>query len=115
MSYAIVSVVYGVPLTEECIRLINEWEADTNSDKWFEDNNGVCGFTTLYSASGPGAGYCGVQLDSLDSYCSQLVDAIRMTPTTEEVEKATKLVKALPPELRKLTGKIGVYFIWSDA
>lgn len=115
MSCAIVTVVYGVPLTEECIDLINEWESDMDSDKWFEDEKGACGFTSLYSASGPGNGYCGVELGELESYGNQLVSDVRMKPTAEEKKQAEELVAALPPELRKLTGKIGVYFIWSDS
>lgn len=114
MSYAIVKVIYGVPLTEDCIELINKWESDPTCDKWFEDDNGACGFTSLYSASGPGAGYCGIELDELDS-SNQLVSEVRMKPTEKEEKKAKKLVEALPPELRELTGEIGVYFIWSDS
>lgn len=115
MSYAIVTVVYGVPLTEDCIDLINKWESDTESDKWTEDGNGPCGFTSLYSASGPGNGFCGVVLDALESYGNQLVSKVRMVPTKEEKKKAEKLVEALDPELRQRTGEIGVYFIWSDS
>jgi hypothetical protein len=115
MSYTIIKIVYGVPLTEDCIDLINKWESDPNSDKWFEDGRGVCGFISLYSASGPGHGYCGVELDELKSYGNEPVSDIRMKPTAEEKEKAKKLVDKLDPELRKLTGKIDVYFIWSDA
>lgn len=115
MSCAIVQVVYGVPLTEDCIELINEWESDPNSDKWFEDDNGCCGFTSLYSASGPGNGYCGVKLDELASYGNQLVGDVRMIPTPEEYIKAKERVDALDPELRERTGNMGVYFIWSDS
>lgn len=115
MSYAIVSVIYGVPLTEDCIDLINKWESDTTSDKWFEDDDGTCGFTTLYSASGPRNGYCGVELDQLNSYNNQLVSAVRTVPTEAEIEKATALVNKLYPELRSQTGPIGVYFVWSDS
>lgn len=115
MSCAGVAVVYGVPLTEDCIDLINKWELDPICDKWFENDKGACGFTSLYSASGPGSGFCGVELDQLESYGNQLVDKVRMIPTKKEKVKAQKLVDALPPELRECTGEIGVYFIWSDS
>ena len=115
MSCAIVTVVYGVPLTEDCIDLINKWECDTKCDKWFEDNNGTCGFTDLYSASGPGNGFCGVELDQLESYGNQLVSKVRMVPSEKEKQKAEKLIAALDPELRERTGDVGVYFIWSDS
>lgn len=115
MSYAIIKVVYGVPLTEDCIDLINKWESDPNSDKWFEDDNGCCGFTSLYSAGGPGHGYCGVELDELASYGNQPVSEVRMEPSEKEKKEAEALVAAIPQELRELTGKIGVYFIWSDS
>jgi len=115
MSYAIIKVIYGVPLTEDCIDLINKWESDQTSDKWFEDENGICGFTSLYSAGGPGCGYCGVELDELESYGNQPVSKVRMIPNEKEKKEAQKLVDAIPAELRKLTGDVGVYFIWSDA
>lgn len=115
MSYSIVTVVYGVPLNDDCIDLINKWESDTNDDKWFEDDDGICGFTTLYSASGPHNGYCGVKLDTLESYGNQLVSEVRMIPTEAEIKEATARLDKLHPELRSKVGPIGVYFIWSDS
>jgi hypothetical protein len=115
MSYAIVKVVYGVPLTEDCIDLINKWESDPNCDKWTEDDDGPCGFTSLYAAGGTGNGFCGVELDELDSYGNQLVSKVRMVPTKEEKKKAEKKIAELDPQLRELTGEVGVYFIWSDS
>lgn len=115
MSYSRVSVIYGVPLTENCIELIHKWEMDPTSDKWTEDNEGACGFTDLYTAGGPRAGYCGVELDELKAYDNQPVNDVRMKPTEEEKKKAKELVAALDPELRGLTGDIGLYFIWWDA
>lgn len=114
MSYAIVSVIYGVPKTEEALEKIDEWEA-ADDERWTDGDHGTCGFHDLYSASGPGAGFCGVELGELDSYRGQLVSDVRLVPTEEEKLKAEALVAALDPELRKLTGPIGVYFIWSDS
>jgi hypothetical protein len=115
MSYAIVKVIYGVPLTEDCIDLINKWESDPNDENWFEDDMGTCGFESLYSASGPGTGYCGVELGELDSYENQPVSQVRMTPTAKEKKEAEEMVEKLHPELRKRAGKIDVYFVWSDS
>lgn len=114
MSCANVKVIYGVPLTYDCIQLINQWESDLTSDKWFENGDGACGFTSLYKASGPATGYCGVELDELDAYGDQPVRDVKMKPTAEQKKLAKKRVDALDPELRKLTGKMDVYFIWSD-
>lgn len=115
MSCAIITVVYGVPKNDDVIDKIKEWEQDSSSDKWFENDNGTCGFTDLYSASGDGAGYCGVELDQLESYNNQLISEVRMIPTQEEMQKAQAMVDALDVELKELTGPIGVYFIWSDS
>jgi hypothetical protein len=115
MSYAIIKVVYGVPKTEAVSEKIDEWEGDTDSDKWFEGDDGACGFTDLYSAGGPGFGYCGVELDELHSYGQDLVSGYKFTPTDEQKKEAERLVAALDPELKELAGPIGVYFIWSDA
>lgn len=115
MSYSIVRVIYGVPLNENCIELINKWEHDVSDDRWWEDDEGVCGFTSLYSASGPGNGYCGVELCSLNSFVNQLVSKVRMVPTEAEIKKANARLDLLHPELRSKTGPVGVYFVWSDS
>lgn len=114
MSYAIVSVIYGVPKNQDVAEKIEEWEKK-NDERWEEGNGTTCGFENLYSASGPSNGYCGVWLSDLGSYQSELVSSIRMVPTEKEKQKAQAMVDALDPELKKLAGPIGVYFIWSDA
>lgn len=114
MSCAIVTVIYGVPKTEAAIEKIEEWER-TDDERWFDGEEGISGFTDLYSASGPLAGFCGVQLDELKSYTNQFVSEVRMVPTAEEMKQAEELVNKLEPELRELCGPISVYFIWSDS
>ncbi len=115
MSYSRVSIIYGVPLTEDCVDLINKWESDVTSDKWFEDDYGCCGFAQLYTAGGPPAGYCGVELDELKAYSNQGLADVRMKPTAAEKKQAKELVEKLDPELRARAGKIGLYFIWWDS
>lgn len=60
MTAAIVHIILGVPLTDEVGEKISHPDYD---EKWFEDDDGECGFTTLYSghAMHP-IGYCGVEL-----------------------------------------------------
>lgn len=115
MSYAIVHVIVGVPLNEAVSNKIREWE-DEGDERWTDGHEGQCGFTTLYSASGGDlCGYCGVNIDALESYGNELVSNVRFEPTAEETANAKLLVEQLDPELRKLAGEFGVYFIWSDS
>ena len=111
MSYAIVQVIYGVPVTQEVSDKIKEWE-DEGDDRW-SDN---CGFKMLYSASGSDhIGYCGVNLCRLNSYGNQSISELVLTPTPEQIAEAIKKIEQLEPELRKLAGKPDVYLIWSDS
>lgn len=116
MSCAIVSIIYGVPKTENVARKINEWELDENEERYFDGSNGRCGFQELYSAGGSyPVGYCGVELDQLKSYSPDLVSDYKFIPTEEQRKEAEEKVARLDPELRVMTGPIGVYFIWHDS
>lgn len=110
MSYAIVSVVYGIPLNEDVARKMDEWE-ESGDERWDDYH----GWKRLYSASGPATGYCGVELCTLESYGQDLVSKYRLEPTPKEKAKAEQLVSKINDELRDLAGPIGVYFIWSDS
>lgn len=111
MSYAVIDIIVGVPLNDAVRKKMREWEND-GDERWDDDG---CGFETLYSAGGESPyGYCGVKVDSLETYTPQLVSSLKQ-PTREQIEEAEKLVAKLDPELRKLAGDFGVYFIWSDA
>ncbi len=111
MSYAIIKVIYGVPLNEDISRKISEWE-EQEDERWTDD----CGFEQLYSASGSEyVGYCGVELCELESYGNQPLSDLVLTPTAEQKKEALELLNALEPELRALAGKPDVYLVWSDS
>ena len=116
MSCAIIEIIYGVPLNEAVSEKIQAWEKDTTSDLWYEDDDGACGFKTLYSASGSNLlGFCGVRLDGLASYTNEDVTWLKLVPTPEQKAEAEAKVARLHPELRALAGKIGSYTVWSDS
>ena len=125
MTYCIMTVIYGIPLTEEASRKIDEWEDGVDGeeplpdgdDRWFENNDGACGFKTLYSGSAPWhPGYCGVELCKFDE-CSDAIDAkeLRLTPTPKEIDEAMTKIKELHPDLRTLCGEPGVWIIPSSS
>lgn len=115
MSYAIIKIIYGVPLNEDVSKKIQEWEL-SGDENWGEDNNGTCGFKTLYSAGGDDLmGFCGVVLDELEHYTSQDVTKLKLLPTVKQRAEAEKKVAKLHPELRKLAGPLGSYTVWSDS
>ena len=114
MSCAVVSIIVGVPLTEEAGAKISEWE-EAGDERWTDTRDGQCGFTTRYSASGQAPiGYCGVLLCDLESYQPQNLEDVKLEATKAQIEVAMKKVEKLDPELKKLAGKFGLYFIWSD-
>lgn len=120
MSYAIVKIIYGVPLNDAVRTQINEWEQTPegaeNSDLWFEDDDGVCGFETLYSAGGDAPlVFCGVKLCVLQSYENEDVTKLQLLPTPEQRAAAEAKVAKLHPKLRELAGPIGSYTVWSDS
>ena len=115
MSCAIVTVIYGVPLTEEVSKKIREWESE-NDERWTDDGDYQCGFETLYSASGGDLlGFCGIQIGELEPYGNQKVSDVCMEPTTNQMTMALQRVERLDPELRKLAGEPSIYFIWHDS
>lgn len=120
MSYAIIKIIYGVPLNEAVSQKIQEWEqipeTAEGGDLWFEDNDGTCGFETLYSASGSDLlGFCGVELCELAHYESEDVTKLKLLPTAKQKAEAEAKVAKLHPDLRKLAGPIGSYTVWSDS
>jgi len=113
MSYAIIHIIHGVPLTARVASKINKWEEEED-DRWV-DTDGKCGFTTLYSAGGDEPiGYCGVELGTLPHYEASKVSDLPK-PSDEDKLRAEALVAALDPELRELAGAIDTYFVWSDS
>jgi hypothetical protein len=110
MSYAIIKVIYGVPLTTEVSQKMREWE-ENGDERWTDE----CGFTILYSAGGcERLGYCGVEIKELPSYEPYLLKDIP-EPTEKQKRETWELTEQLDPELRKLAGDIGLYIIWSDS
>jgi hypothetical protein len=124
--YAIGHIIYGVPLTEKISKKINKWENQEPEDDepegvespWFEDDDGVCGFTTMYSGSGDYTpGYCGVELLEFDE-CEELFlgdETFQMKPTSKQKASALKRIEKLHPDLKKLLPKVGLYIVWSSS
>lgn len=113
MSYAILTVIHGVPLNQDVSDHIRALEEECGD--LFEGGGGTCGFTTLYSASGTDlVGYCGVKLCTLPSYDSIRVGSIP-TPSQDQKDAAEKLVSELDLVLRDLAGPIDTYIVWSDS
>lgn len=109
MSYCIVSVIYGVPLSDEIQQVFTDldWEIDEQED---------AGFVELYTSGGPGAGYFGVELYEFDECRYSLaVDKIPFKPTKAQIAKVARTIKALPPALQKVLEPVGVYFVFHSS
>lgn len=120
--YTIMSVIYGVPLTRSCQKIIDEFEKDLTTEDWFEDEEGTCGFQMMYSGFADGTpGFCGVELWSAP--CIGPIDMreakYRMSPTREDKVLAAKKFKALHKRLQKslIDGgfPLGIYIIFSTS
>ena len=113
--YAICSIIYGIPITEELYPVIK----DENDElfKKYPDLPEMAGFETMYSGgSNIQPGYLGVELDEFDECCDAMaVSSLRMKPTQEELEKVAAMVKDLPQEVIDVALPVDVYFVWSTS
>ena len=116
--YAIIDVIYGIPLTEEINDLINKWEADPNCDKWEEDEeHRMCGFEVMYSGHGGiPPGFCGVSLDQFDeSNGHNSLINLKLEPTNDQKKKTLELINNLDREIKDIILPVGIYLIWSTS
>ena len=114
--YSIAHIIYGVPLSEKISQKINDYE-NSESDLWFEDKNGMCGFRIFYHGSADQLmGFCGVELDTFAEF-KPFIDVSKLTtkPTPEQVSEANRQLEALCEELRGLCDPVGVYLVWSTS
>jgi hypothetical protein len=114
MSYSRLKVIIGIPKTKEIAAKIAEWEYNDDS-RWHENEEGVCGFTDLYSASGPSNGYCGVEITEIQPYGYSHVKDYILNPTPAQKSKALGLISKLDPEIKKIMPVISIYFIWYES
>lgn len=116
--YAIVDVIYGIPLTKEINNLINKWETDPNCDKWEEDEVGrMCGFEIIYSGNrNEPPGFCGVRLDQFDESdgYNSLIN-LKLEPTNDQKTETLELINNLDREIKDIIPPLGVYLIWSTS
>lgn len=115
MSYCIMTIIYGVPLTEEIHKKIEEWE-DDGTDEWGEDAES-CGFETTYTAHArPSPGWCGIELGGFTECDDAIpISKLQLEPTPEQRVEAEARVAALHPEIRAICQPIGVYIIPSSS
>lgn len=141
--YCIVSIIYGVPLTEAVSNLIQEWAApgsfpdigakgeelaewlEAGGSDWTEDGHPVLagedlpwGFKTLYNGGTDyEVGYCGVKLGEFNECRSSMhineEFLASLKPSLSQQLEAESLVAKLHPHLKEAAGPIGTYFIFS--
>jgi len=113
--YAIGMVIYGVPLTEDVNAIISEFEeSEIDDGSWFEDNEGTCGFTTLYSGCADGlVGYCGVRLtEDFGTYDYFKLSDITVQPTEEQKQEALEKMAKLHPKIKEVLLDVDIWVIW---
>lgn len=113
--YPIVYLIYGVPLTEAISRRIEEMEADPIS-AWFEDADGPCGFTEVYSGSAEHlVGYCGVELARHPAVQTPVDLSAQREPTGPERSTAMERIARLDPELTALLPPVGLHLVFGTS
>jgi hypothetical protein len=116
MSYAIGTVFYGIPLTDEikvAIAGYEDCDVFDLDESSFEDH-----FETLYNQGYSPAGYCGVRVarfhDTEDpQLISEFVKPFQTTPE-QEAEAREKIAK-LPAYVLEVARPAGLYLIWSSS
>lgn len=121
MSYAIMTIVYGIPLTEEIDELIRgecDCEGvDPQECPLHTDDPTAVGFDEQYSAGSHFMpGFCGVELDSFDE-CTDAIDVstLKFMPTAEQVAEAEAKFAKLHERIRSIAKPVGVYIIPSSS
>lgn len=116
--YAIATVIYGIPLTEE----VNDFLCE--SEEYGDPES--AGFVTMYSGSCAGhmPGFLGVDLGSFDEG-DPVIDLsdpghpLNVVPTEAQCAEANALVesllKILPPAAAAAVPKVGRYLVWSTS
>lgn len=121
MSYAIVDIVYGIPLTEE-LRKANDkfyegYATEDLPEEAFilegEDEGGL--FKYEYSASLNMPAYLGVSIDSFDECSNSPMPDFYSMLTKEDKKKAEDKFNQLPEHLKEVALPIGFYMIWSSS
>lgn len=109
MSYAIGTIIYGVPVTERLYEVVADLENETALDE--------IGFELLYTASGSyQPGYCGVKLKEFDECADfHVLTELMVTATDEQREQAKAMIEALPEAIRDELAPISYYVIWSSS
>lgn len=115
MAYPIAHLIYGLPLTTEVSRKIDQWEEliydstdligkITNpEDLWYEDEKGMCGFEITYNGNSlQHEGWCGILLAKVNAIGHYKVPHIVVTKIQEK-EALDKIMK-LHPRLKELAG-----------
>lgn len=131
MTYAIGYVIYGTPLNQDHSDLISGWESGEEydpktgenrkltteeEDLWFEDNDGPCGFTSIYSGNSDKlTGYCGVYLDEIDEANDVTLDSMNWKATPEQKKQALEKIANLHPKLRDVSDVAGHYIVWGTS
>ena len=118
MTYCIITVIYGVPLTEEAIEIIKGPPEERESD---DDDVSYCaeilGFTIQYSGNTSQVpGYCGVELCTFDECTDGIpLSALKLKPNKEQRAQASLLIRKIPWAIKQACGRTGVYLIPSSS
>ena len=109
MSYAIANIIYGIPLCSNVVQVAKDLGYDGEDAESF-------GFVSMYTASGPQTGYCGVCLDKFDECDAEKVSDLTWEPTDAQEAEYNRLLSEVPERLREhIDTAPTVWIIWSSS
>jgi len=104
--YTIGHIIHGVPLTAKIEKIVEEAGQEP------ED----LGFTVLYSSSADETpGYLGVRLVEFDELENFPLSKLTVQPTAKQRAAVQNKVDKLPPKIKKVLAKVGLWVIWSTS
>ena len=115
--YSIMTVIYGIPLSEEISKLIDDDTLPEDDSGLGSGDSTVCGFTELYhGSSDQHVGYCGVEISEFNECVDYIAaDTLVLTATDEQKAEGQALVDRLDQRILSIAPPIGVYIIPSTS
>lgn len=128
MSYGIVTVIYGVPITNHLVETLRskefveankneEFMEDYECEYYYEDLLLGLGFKTMYTAWGDwNPGYLGIDLGGSDECCEEMtLDEFISAPKDFEKQEVEEKINKLPAAIKELLSPINTYLVWSSS
>lgn len=127
MSYGIVTVIYGVPITEHLVETLSskefveahkdeEFMEDYEYEYYYEDLLLSLGFETMYTASASfSPGHLGVELGGGSEGEAMLLSDFYKEISDTDKQHVEEKINKLPEAIKELLEPVDTYLVWSSS